>query len=548
MPTITIDQALELARSYHRAGQLAAAEGLYRQVLAAAPQNAEAWHLLGIAALGQGRLAEAEGHMAHAVALAPGVGMYHCDLGAVRRFLGRFEGAVESFRQALAVQPDLAEAQNNLGEALVQLGRPAEAIPCLRRALELRPDFADAHNNLGMALAQNDQPAAAFAAFERALALNPQSASAHNNVGNTFLKMERWTEAVAAFDRAISLQPNFAGVHRTRGMALLEKTALAEAAAAFRRAIEGDGNDAEAHWLYGLLQLLLGHYEEGWPHYEWRPGGRSSEAVRRWEGSPAPGQTILVQAEQGLGDTLHFLRYLPLLRERSGAARVRLVAQSPLLALIGRNPFDGVEVITPAEEAPLPRDLQIPLLSLPLALRQFAPLPMSAPYLYADPARREVWRERLGKPQGQRIGLVWSGNRVHQRDRHRSISPERLVPVLRVPGCTFHSLQIEARGALPPVLAEAGLLDGTEHLTDFADTAAAMAELDLIITVDTAAAHLAGALGRPVWTLLPAVPDWRWSLEREDTPWYPTMRLFRQKTPGDWDDVVQRVATELMKL
>jgi hypothetical protein len=301
--------------------------------------------------------------------------------------------------------------------------------------------------------------------------------------------------------------------------------------------------------------LLLGRFEEGWRHYEWRWRCRNFARYRRqfsipqWTGLAAPDQTILVHAEQGLGDTLLFFRYLPLVRERASGARISFAAPSELRRILTANAPSGVEIVClekMAETGDAPKfDQHIPLLSVPLAVQQFAPLPMTQPSLSADTALRSAWRERLAASRGLRVGLVWAGNRQLDRDRHRSIEPDRLAPLLRTPGVSFHSLQLESRGALPPVMTESSVLDLTPSITDFADTAAAVAELDLVISVDTATAHLAGALGRPVWTLLPHVPDWRWGLDREDTPWYPTMRLFRQKSAGDWDEVIRRIGNAL---
>jgi len=555
MAAISVELALQLASTYQSTGQIEAAAAMYRQIVRAQPQSDVAWHQLGILAIGRGRYQEAVELISKAVAHSPGPAASYAALGVAQRHLQRLDEAIASYQRALALDPNLAEAHNNLGEALAFSGRISEAIASCQRALTLRPDYADAHNHLGLALAQAGQHEAALACFERALALEPNSAAAHNNLGRAWQKIGRWTESMASFDRAIALQPAFAEAHTNRGVSLSAKAEFEPALTAFGTAIACRADHADAWWAMAVVNLLLGRFEEGWRQYDWRlrcrgfVSPRRELAAPRWTGEPARNQTILVHAEQGLGDTLQFLRYVPLVRKRSGAARILLECQPELLRLLRTNKRVGVEVaaITKAESAvpPPPVDWQIPLLSVPWAVKQIEPLEMSRPYLRADPKLRTAWRKRLGTSRILRAGLAWAGSKSHEGDRHRSIEPERLLPLLRIAGVRLYSLQVDARGAWPVGFAKAGLLDFTGDIADFADTAALLSNLDLLITVDTAAAHLAGALGRPVWTLLPFVPDWRWGLDREDTPWYPTMRLFRQKVAGNWDEVIQRVADEL---
>jgi tetratricopeptide (TPR) repeat protein len=555
MATITVEQALQLASTYQSMGQSETAAALYRQVVNAQPAQHAAWHQLGMLALNGGRYTEALELMSKAVAQCPTQALYHAGLGVAQRQLQQLAPAIASYQRALAADPDLAEVHSNLGEVLAYSGRISEAIASCERAVQLRPDYPDALNNLGLALAQDGQHQAAFAAFERARTLQPNSPATHNNVGRMLQKIGQWSESIAAFDQAIALRPSYAQAHANRGASLLAKGEWEAALSALRSATEYRPDFADAWWNIAFLNLLQGHFEEGWQLFEWRLRSRGFAAHRKefsvppWTGEKAPKQTILVHAEQGFGDTIQFLRYLPLVRKHSGAANILLECQPELLRLIKGTKRAGVEVIAAprgADATSVPEfDRHIPLLSVPLAVKQFEPLPMDKPYLRAEAKSCTVWRKRLGKAKGLRVGLAWSGRKTHEGDRERSIAPERLLPLLRTPGMRFYSLQIDANGNLPATLAEAGLHDLTAEITDFADTAAIMSELDLVITVDTAAAHLAGALGCAVWTLLPFVPDWRWGLEREDTPWYPTMRLFRQKAAGDWDEVIQRVAEAL---
>jgi Tfp pilus assembly protein PilF len=506
-------------------------------------------------ALNSGRSAEAADLLGKAVAQCPTQALYHAALGVAQRQLQQLNAAIASYQRALAADPDLAEVHSNLGEALAHAGRIPEAIASCERAVQLRPDYSDALNNLGMALAQDGQHEAAFVAFERARTLEPNAPATLNNLGRMLQKIGRWTESIAAFDQAIALRPAYAQAHANRGTSLLATGQWAPALSALRTATELRPDFADAWWNIAFVKLLQGHFEEGWPLFEWRLRCRGYAGQQRefrlppWTGEPAPKQTILVHTEQGFGDTIQFLRYLPLVRKRSGAAKILFECQPELLRLIQGTKRVGVEVIAAHRgddnASALEFDEHIPLLSVPLAVKQFEPLPMDKPYLRAEAKLCTVWRKRLGKAKGLRVGLAWSGRRTHEGDRERSIEPEQLLPLLRTHGVRFYSLQVAANGVLPATLAEAGVHDLTADITDFADTAALVSEFDLVITVDTATAHLAGALGQPVWTLLAFVPDWRWGLEREDTPWYPTMRLFRQKTAGDWDEVLARVADAL---
>jgi hypothetical protein len=326
---------------------------------------------------------------------------------------------------------------------------------------------------------------------------------------------------------------------------------LDEAAACFRRAIELDPDLADARNNLGLHHLLHGRYEEGWREYEHRLACQKPPRTfptPRWRGERADGRTILIHREQGFGDMIQFARYAPLVRERSGASRVMLETPPELARLFCQSSDWNAEIVSSANSVePFlpPFDCHAPWLSLPLALGLFAPLPMTRAYIVADPVLRRAWRQRLGETAAIRVGLAWAGNPRHKGDRLRSMSGESLLPLLQIPGFQFYSLQMGSQRRGAETLAEAGLIDLTASITDFADTAAFIAELDLVISVDTAIVHLAGAMGRLVWTLLPFQAEWRWGLAGDQTPWYPTMRLFRQPAFRDWDAVVERVAEEL---
>jgi Tfp pilus assembly protein PilF len=425
----------------------------------------------------------------------------------------RYDEAEVALREILTQDPDHWEAAHVLGVRLQQIGRSEEAVAFFRRAVKHKPDWVEAWNNLSVALrAVGDLDEAAEAA-RRAIAVRPSYAQAHFNLAHVLRDQSMYDEAMLEYERALEANPNYAKAHYSRSM----------------------------------LLLLRGDYERGWPEYEWRwrKGDFSTPprtfAQPLWDGSPLGDKRILLHPEQGMGDSIQFARYAPMVAERGG--HVIVEAMPPLVEVM--KTLRGIEqVVAYGDE--LPRfDVHAPLLSLPLAFRTtLETIPVKVPYLAADPLRVRGWRVRLDQqaPGGTlRVGLNWAGNPNHPRDSERSIPLPLLEPLARIEGVTFVSLQ---KGAAP-VGGDIRMLDWTADLTTFADTAALMENLDLIVTVDTSVAHLAGALARNVWTMLPRVPDWRWMLDREDSPWYPTMRLFRQTTRGDWPGVIQRVAAKL---
>ena len=416
------------------------------------------------------------------------------------------------YRQVLLVEPGNAIARHYRGVIAYQQFRFEEARLALEGALpgnELQPDF---HSNLGLVLHKLGELDRAIGCFERALELKPDYVEGHNNLGMALQDQHRYDEALASFDRALALRPNF----------------------------------PDAHWNRALLYLLNGDFERGWDEYEWRLrhpslglSRQSTFSQPRWDGSDPRGRTLLVYCEQGFGDALQFIRYAAVLRDRG--AKVIIEAPRPLCRLFAA--IDGVSVIAQGE--PLPRfDVQVPLLSLPLAHgTRVDSIPRSVPYLFGAPDESRKWADRLAQDRGFRVGIVWAGNQQNQPGRHRTCPPERFGALARIEGTSFYSLQKERpAGVAAPALT---LADFTEDLTDFAATAALIANLDLVLTVDTAVAHLAGALGKPVWVLLPFERDWRWLRDRDDSPWYPTMRLFQQTRRGEWVELFDRVASAL---
>lgn len=402
--------------------------------------------------------------------------------------------------------------------------------------------------HLALAFRNSGQTAAAEMLWRQVVASDPKCADAWNNLGNVLSEKQQASEAITCFQQAISLTNDFAAAHNNLGHTLGQVGRWEEAAFHCLRAVELTPDNSRRHVTLSMTLFLLGRYKEGWKHYEWRLyEDHLAIHLKRlgrpmWDGSRMQDETLLVHAEQGLGDTIHFLRYVPVIRKQSLARRILLVCHQPLLSLVRQNVARDVEVIAQSENGEIFRsfDRYVHLLSVPFVTQRFTPFPVVEPYLEAEKELREVWRNRLKDFGAFRVGVVWEGNFSNSRDRERSIRAELLGGALKLPAVTFFSLQMQPRTPVPE-----NTIDLTNWITDFSDTAALMTELDLIISVDTASAHLAGALGKPVWTLLPFVPDWRWGLNTETTPWYPTMRLFRQSALGDWDSVIKRVAEEL---
>lgn len=466
----------------------------------------------------------------------------------------RHEEAIAHFDRAIAIDPQHAEAYCGRAISRRQTGQNKAAIADYERAIALKPKFYKAHNNLGVVLQVMGRPREAIASYERALAANPRYARAHINRGNALLELRDLQSALASYEQAIALDPRNTEIFSNRGVVLHQMNRLQEAVASHEHAVSMDPQRAEGHWNLSNALLLSGDWSRGWQEFEWRwkhpglklLGRRKALQQPRWTGTePLQGKTLLLQAEQGLGDTIQFCRYARLAAARG--ARVLMEVQAPLLGVL--QGLAGVAgLLTPKSPLP-PYDLHCPLLSLPLAFgTTVSTVPWSGPYIEADHARMQAWRRRLGEPRALRVGLVWSGNQKHKGDRNRSIPLQVLLPLLG-DGCEWFSLHKEVRKADATVLAaQPRIRHFGEELADFADTAALCALMDVVISVDTSVAHLAGAMGRPLWLLLPDVPDWRWLQVREDTPWYPTARLFRQSEPGNWSGVISRVQQELQGL
>jgi tetratricopeptide (TPR) repeat protein len=514
---LRLDDALARAEQHMQAGRLPAAEALCNEVLRARSDCAQALNLLGIVTHQKGQLPNAIDFMQRAVAADATVALYH----------------------------------GNLGEMYRLAGRPQDAIAATRRAIELRPDYPEAWSNLGVALYEMREFREAAGAHRKAIAAKPTFAEAHSNLGNALHALRKFDDAIDAYHHAIELRSDFADAWANLGTTLHHSGRFDDGASALRRAIALAPHHANAHTGLGLLLLMRGDLGEGWDEYEWRL--RSSEhkgprfPLTPWQSENLAGKHIYVKAEQGLGDTLQFVRYIPLLAARAGHVTLRVQQE---LAVLLRESFAGATVLGDRGE-PAPYQFDISLLSLPRAFKtRLETIPAAVPYLRVPADAAQRWMKRLAAMAGVKVGAAWAGNPGHINDARRSLDVTLLGPLFAVQGASFASLQFGPRAADLDRLkkdktGKPQVLEFAQELGDFSETAGAVGALDLVITVDTAIAHLAGSLGKPVWLLLPRVADWRWLFTREDTPWYPTMRLFRQKEGEPWTGVIKRVTAEL---
>jgi tetratricopeptide (TPR) repeat protein len=568
----------------HRAGDLAEASRLYEAVLERAPGDPDALRLLGIllaqggdtdhgamfiaaaaaqmpdeaaaeTALGEAlrildRQTDALAAFDRAIAADTRCAAAHAGRGLCLRGLGRLDAALAAHELALTLDPRNIAAGFGRGVALQALGRVAEAVEAYRQALRHAPRDEALWTNLSLALGALARHAEALDAAEAALALAPHMVEAIGAHAAALRSLGHAHRALAALDRAIAIAPGRPTLHANRGNALRELGHLADARAAYDRAVALDPGNADARRLRAMCMLLAGDWSAGWREWEWRKRATEASGARHadrpaWTGAEDPaGRRIFLHWEQGFGDTIQFCRYAPLLAARG--AHVTLCVQGPLLRLVSSLATAHLDVVGGMQEPDAGFDLHCPLMSLPLA---FATTPQSVPPpapLAPPPGLRAAWAQRLGPKDGRpRIGLAWSGRPDHANDHNRSLAVAVLAPLL-----DRHAYWVCTQPVLRP--ADCHWLDSDGRIAvfghavaDFADTAALIAELDLVVTVDTSIAHLAGSLGVPVWILLPRDPDWRWLTDREDSPWYPSARLFRQDVVGDWHAPITRVAAAL---
>ncbi|MBC8338312.1 MAG: tetratricopeptide repeat protein [Rhodospirillales bacterium] len=539
------DSLVQQAREHHMAGRLGEAERLYRQALEIRPEAAEIMSKLGAALAVQGKFTEAVSVLRRAIGNAPDLAEAHNNLGSIFQMQGRLDDAVEPLRRALDIDPNQAAAHANLGNILLQQGRPEDAAQSFQKALEIEPDTAQALNGLGSALLQQNKGEEAGDAFHRALAITPDQPEILSNLGNLLRNQGKYDEAVETLQKAVALQPKLTEAHINLGNALKSRGDWDGAMDAYKSALSLEPDNAETHWNNAQVLLMTGQFPEGWAEYEWRmkcEGFQSliwSASGPPWDGSSLEGKTILVFCEQGFGDSIQFVRYAETLSAMGGKVIVKCPPQ--LQALFETTP--GVSRAVSRLDRTVEYNVQASLLSLPRLLgTNLDTIPATVPYL--TPPEKQA--AKLPENGSLKAGIVWAGNPAHKNDQNRSIDLNLLKPLLAVDGFDFYSLQFGERSQdITRLELENDIVDLSGNLEDFSATAAVMRNLDLILSVDTSVVHLAGALGKPVWTLLPFVPDWRWLLGRDDSPWYPSMRLFRQQAPGDWQGVIENVESAL---
>jgi tetratricopeptide (TPR) repeat protein len=550
---MSVEAHLRCAQSLRDSGQAHEALALLRQALRLHPDHSEALLQLGVAQAEDGQLAEALQHFSRAVQMQPGNPQARHNLGVALAHAGRPEEGVAHLQEALRLEPGYAEAGYNLGNVLSGMGRRDEAIAVYRRALVQKPDHHGVLNNLGLLLQEANKPTEAMVLLRQAVRLRPDAPEGHNNLGLALADLGRFDEAERSYEEALRLSPHYAEAHVNLVSTLKETGRHEEALACYDLALRLDPQSRAVRYNRALCLLQMGDWQRGFPEYE-HLLGRKGKVERafpspRWDGSSLAGKTILVHTEQGLGDTIQFCRYA-LVLQRLGA---RVVVECPgyLVPLLAH--VKSVDQLV-AEGEPLPDfDVHVPLLSVP-ALVETTPerVPGEVPYLEIEEERIERWRLWLGAGGTFRVGIVWQGNPFFPWDRWRSAPLWHFRALAEVDGVELISLQrthgleqLQSLGNRFEVRVPGEELDQNGP---FLDTAALLECLDLVVCVDTAVGHLAGALGTPVWLALSGLPDWRWLREREETPWYPSMRLFRQKTIGDWSELFARMASELRQV
>jgi tetratricopeptide (TPR) repeat protein len=550
---MSVDEKFESAFEYYNRDNLSKAESIFEEIVHVQPDNTEALYFLAEISYRLGNYESAMQYIRNALQYDTANAEAYNNLGFILQRNGQFDDATQCYQRAIQLNPDLPGAYINLGNVFKEKGRFDEAVRCYRKALQLNPDLPDAYSNLGITLQKAGRSDEAVTYCRKAVELSPRDATTHYNLGIAFQEKGQLDEAITCYQKASQLAPDDAGIYNNLAFALQENRRPYEAIPHYQKALQLNPDYATAHWNLSLALLLIGNFSEGWREYEWRWETQYLISSRRnfkqplWDGTDINGCTILLHAEQGFGDTLQFIRYAPLVAERG--AHVIVECQKELASLL--QSVDGIaEVVVRGEELP-EFDIQCPLLSLPLAFNTtLQTIPVKVPYIASDTALIRKWKDKIGCDGSKmKVGVVWAGNPGFKQNRYRNIPLERFSTLAQIPGVTLYSIQKgeEAKETRNPP-GNMNIIDYTEDIRDFSDTASLIENLDLVISIDSAVAHLAGALGKLTWTLLPFSPEWRWLLNREDSPWYPTMRLFRQPALGNWGPVIEYVKKALQEV
>ncbi|WP_373537654.1 tetratricopeptide repeat protein [Microcoleus sp.] len=537
-------------------GRLAEAIAYFKNALVLQPDSIESATNLAVTLHQTGDLAEAATYYQRAIEIDPNCAQAQNNLGILLQDRGNIAEAVVCFQKAIALNPLYVKALNNLGAILQQQGNLSSAIACFNQALSINANYVPAIVNLGAAMQATNQLEEAKRLYCLSIEIEPDSAAGHYHLGNLFLEMHQFDRALVSLEKAIALQPNYVEALNNLGTVLEANHELDRAISCYNQAISFDENCAKAHFNLSLALLLTGDLLRGFAEYEWRWQTDQSKKIQWlnfdrpiWDGSDLHSKTILIRCEQGLGDAIQFVRYAAIVQQKGG--KVIISCYQELKRLFKQIP--GIEQVAVRMDELSDFQVQVPLMSLPHILgTTLENIPANVPYLAASPN----WQFSLNSvkrsyPVGNRnfkVGIVWAGSSEHLKDFVRSSYLSYFLKLFDIPGVSFYSLQKELSAGDRTLLTQTSAIDLSDNLNDFADTAAVISQLDLVISVDTAVAHLAGALGKPVWILLCCTPDWRWMLQREDSPWYPTARLFRQEKSGDWDGVCDRVKAALQEL
>lgn len=582
---------------FHKAGMLAEAEQVYRTTLQVQKDHVDALNLLGVLCHQTGRSDEGGALVQQAVTLKPdhldavtnlgnilkdlgfldnAVGCYehalsvnknyalaHCNLGATLTRMGRHSDAISHLKTAIALMPSLSDAYLNLGEALERHGQTEGAIEAYKHFLTTTPKHPIGRLNLADCLKKTNRTAAAASLYQEIIADTPDFILPYNNLGNLLREEGQLEEATSLFLRAIKLAPQTIELYTNLAAVLISRNLLDEALSNINKAYSlasAPGNStpttqlADIHYIKSLALLVRGELQEGFKEYEWRWGcnafrrSQRDEQIPLWQGTPLAGGTLAVHYEQGFGDTLQFARYGCLLRQLAGdTGTIRLECQPELVSLL--SGVTGFDEVIAAGTSGTTADLQVSLMSLPhLFATSLATIPNKTPYIVAPEGKTTIWYNLLRQqiPSGLRVGVAWAGNKDHQNDRNRSIPLSLLSKLANTPEVSLISLQKSVDTTeWEKSAAEKWIYNYSANLEDFTDTAALIEVLDLVITVDTSIAHLSGAMNKPTWVMLPFAPDWRWMMAREDSPWYPSIKLFRQKAPANWEAVLTDVKQAL---
>jgi tetratricopeptide (TPR) repeat protein len=545
------DEALR----HHQAGRLEDADKIYRKILSVEPRHADSLHLLGVIGHTIGQLDAAIALIRQAISIKNDVPAYYSNLGNALKAKGKLDEAVEHYAYALKLNPDYAEAHYNLGCTLHDQGKFKEAATHYERAIALHPMLAVAHYNLGTVLKNQGKTVEAITHYRRAAVIDPTNSDVHYNLGTALKDLGKYKEATTHYERTLVLKPDYVEAHNNLGVLLQDEGQLDAALAHFQKATTIKPDHVESHVNEAMTLLLTGNLADGWRKYEWRwrlKGVKPFETNKPlWDGSDLRGKTILLHGEQGLGDCIQFVRYASLIKDRGG--RVLVMCPSVLTRLF--KTMNAIDLVIPddTKSSPPDYDYHAPMLSLPMLLgTTLDTVPNTVPYLFAPVDQIAVWADQLRPTTDLKVGLVWAGNSrsnhpsAYAVDRRRSMQLNQFAKFANTPGFQFISLQkgepARQLETPPPGLT---VIDCMNDVQDFADTAALIANLDLVISVDTSVVHLAGAMGKPVWVLSRFDGCWRWLRNREDSPWYPTMRIFRQPSAGDWQSVIENVELAL---